>query len=121
MQRRWPVVLLMAAILGLIPASGWVAARTPDHVQLFIEGTPLMTAVPAKAVGTRVMVPLRDVFAALGAAVEWQAPTQTVTVKKNASVSADLPVVGSHEKLMSLLEQAQQWIAAGAGLKTGVL
>lgn len=49
-------------------------------------GQPVSLDVPAKVVGGRTLVPLRFVSEALGAAVNWNANTRTVTVTSSGSV-----------------------------------
>jgi len=47
------------------------------------KGQPVTLDVPAKIINDRTMVPLRFVSEALGAAVDWNGETQTVTITSN--------------------------------------
>lgn len=50
-----------------------------DDIQVVLDGTQLAFDVPPQIVKGRTMVPIRAIFEALGAEVEWDAKTRTVT------------------------------------------
>lgn len=61
------------------------------NTQAMIDGQPAAMDVPAMLVGGRTMVPLRFVSQALGAAVNWDAPTYTVTVSSSGAAAVPPP------------------------------
>jgi len=72
--RLWLAVALLCCLLPLQPAGAAV-----QQVTVVYNGTRLDFDVPAQIVGGRVMVPLRGMFEAMGATVDWDAATQTAT------------------------------------------
>lgn len=54
----------------------------PNAVYVFVNGAELVTDQPAVIVEDRTLVPLRAIFEALGAEVDWDGETRTVTSKK---------------------------------------
>ena len=52
-------------------------------VQVVIDGRPVIFDAPPRMVSGRTMVPLRAIFEALGAEIEWNGDTQTVYAKVN--------------------------------------
>ena len=79
--------------------------ETNDVVNVDVNGKPLHFAVAPTIVGGTTMVPMRTVFEALGAGVQWDGNTGTVTGKKGdrtvvLKVNSDDAVVnGVHEVL----------------------
>ncbi len=61
------------------------------NTQAMIDGQPAAMDVPAMLVGGRTMVPLRFVSQALGAAVNWDAPTYTVTIASSGAAAVPPP------------------------------
>ena len=61
------------------------------QTQAMVNGQPAAMDVPAMLVGGRTMVPLRFVSQALGAAVNWDAPTYTVTIASSGAAAAPPP------------------------------
>jgi hypothetical protein len=55
---------------------------TIDSKEIVVNGTAKELDVPAQIVDSRTLVPLRAIFEALGASVEWNAETSTVTSAK---------------------------------------
>ena len=70
------VVLVVSLLCGALPQTAGAAA---NEVTVTYNGVRLDFDVPAQLVGGRVMVPLRAIFEAMGATVEWDAGTQTAT------------------------------------------
>jgi hypothetical protein len=54
-------------------------------IQVELNGRPLYFNVPPTQVGGRTMVPLRGIFESLGARVNWNANTSTITATKGAT------------------------------------
>jgi len=55
-------------------------------IGVFLDGRRLVFAVPAQTINNRTMVPLRAIFEAMGAEVNWNDATQTVTATKGDTV-----------------------------------
>lgn len=62
--------------------------------QALVNGVAQGLSTPAQAVFGTTLVPLRFVSEALGAQVEWDAPSRTVRVQTGAAVAASLPEPG---------------------------
>lgn len=75
MKRLLPHVLLFALVATLIPAAP-VAAQA---IRVIVDGQPVFFDQPPVTIGGRVLVPLRGVFEQLGAFVDWDRATNTVT------------------------------------------
>ena len=58
------------------------AVNVADDISVVIDGNEIGFDVPPQIIEDRTLVPLRAIFEALGAEVEWNGETQTVTAKK---------------------------------------
>ncbi len=67
--------------LGPATRSGTAA----DGLRLYLNGAPLPTATPLQSRPGRVLVPLRDIFQALGASVAYDAATRHITAQRDAT------------------------------------
>ena len=67
------------AVLVLTVTSGLAA------IQVEVNGRPLSFRVPPTRVSGRTMVPLRGIFESLGAQVNWDADTSTITATNGVS------------------------------------
>ena len=76
-------VLLILSVAPVVLAGG--------NITVQIDGQPIGFDVPPQIMNGRTMVPLRAIFEALGAAVNWNGDTQTVTSEKNG-VSISLTI-----------------------------
>lgn len=72
-----------AAVLSVAMAAAVFAA---NPVNVTINGKSLESDTPAQIVDGRTMVPLRAIFEALGAEIEWSAKDKTVTAEKDGTV-----------------------------------
>jgi len=79
MKKR--IAIFLIALLLLI--SSYPATYARDDVEIFVNGKFLYTDVPPMIINDRIMVPLRAIFEALGAKVDWNGATETVTAKKD--------------------------------------
>ena len=75
--RRLRALGMMTAGLLLLAATSGLAA-----IQVELDGRPMSFDVAPTQVGGRTMVPMRAIFEALGADVEWNDYTQTVTATR---------------------------------------
>lgn len=80
MTRRLSMTgLLMAGLLLVAMTSGMAA------IQVQLNGSPVALSVEPISVANRTMVPMRSIFEALGASVQWNSSTQTVTAIHNTT------------------------------------
>lgn len=76
--------------------------RHPDTVRVYVDSNPVyFDQIPQIEEG-RILLPLRGVFEALGAKVEWDAATNTVTAERNGitvslTVGSDKMIVNGKE------------------------
>ena len=81
MKRILSFVLVAAVSISVMMP---VAASPVIHV--FLDGVQLRFEVAPRIMNGRTVVPLRDIFEALGAEVEWDGATQTVTATRDDTV-----------------------------------
>lgn len=75
-RKRLSVLLLSCLIIFVFAAAAWAAP------QVILDGTQLSFDVPPIIDQGRTLVPLRGIFEALGADLNWDQNTQTVTATK---------------------------------------
>lgn len=78
--KKFLCTLLSAAMMTAAAASPSFAA---DDISITLDGRNLSFDVPPQIINERTMVPLRAIFEALGADVDWDQATQTVTSSKD--------------------------------------
>ncbi|MBC7325823.1 MAG: copper amine oxidase N-terminal domain-containing protein, partial [Moorella sp. (in: Bacteria)] len=78
----WVAVLFL--ILAVLPALGMPTAQAAT-ISVVIDGRPLATDVAPVREGGRVLVPMRAIFEALGAKVNWDGAAKTVTASKSGT------------------------------------
>ena len=76
--RSWLVLLLVILLFSLVP----VSFNASGKVKVFLNGRQLGFDVNPEVVEGRVLVPMRSIFEHLGAGVEWDRDTRTVTAIK---------------------------------------
>ncbi|MCL2059658.1 MAG: 5'-methylthioadenosine/adenosylhomocysteine nucleosidase [Oscillospiraceae bacterium] len=81
MKRVAIAVILLTCLLFVIPASA-----AADNVTVTLDGKTLEFEVPPQMVNSRVLVPLRAIFEEVGADVDWDPDTETVTATKGGTV-----------------------------------
>ncbi|KUK40485.1 MAG: Copper amine oxidase domain protein, partial [Clostridia bacterium 62_21] len=79
---------------------------------VFKNGSPVVLDVPAKIINGRTVVPLRFVSEALGAGVDWDAATQTVTIFSGTSPAEESQGVAPKPET-SLIEREFAWDYGG--------
>lgn len=77
MKRILCLVLTMLLLASVAPS-----VLAGSDVTVKIDGNQIAFDVPPQLINSRTMVPLRAIFEALGASVEWNNDTQTVTSTK---------------------------------------
>ena len=60
-------------------------ADVPDTISVVLNGNPVVFDVPPQIIDNRTMVPLRAIFEAMGANVDWNGDTQTVTAARGGT------------------------------------
>lgn len=78
----WGLILVIALLLSYLPVSAVFAV---SHTTVTVDGRVLQFDVPPTIIDGRTLVPLRAIFEALGAEVEWDGATRTVTGRKDAT------------------------------------
>lgn len=68
------------------PTQSPQSAGMSSGINVLIDGSPLAFDVPPQMINGRTMVPLRVIFEAMGAGIEWNSSTQTVTATKDGTV-----------------------------------
>lgn len=77
---------LMCSLLSLLLIFSTFSAITviaAEEIRVVLDGQELYFDVPPQLINNRTMVPMRKIFEAMGASVEWEGTTQTINAKKN--------------------------------------
>lgn len=83
MGRAVGVAFLAAAmLLGAVHGAGAAPRAAAAGLRLVVDGRRLETSPPPFIAGGRTLVPMRALFEALGASVEWDDRTRTVTARR---------------------------------------
>ena len=82
MKRILSMVVAVVMMLSMFASPVWA----DECIKVILDGTELSFDVEPQLINDRTMVPLRVIFEALGATVEWDDPTQTVRATKGAKV-----------------------------------
>jgi len=82
------IALALAVVLGIsaLPAFALPAQAASTGVKVLLDGNLMTFDVPPQIINNRTMVPLRAIFEAMGAKVDWVGETQTVTGTKDDTV-----------------------------------
>ncbi len=78
-----------------------------EGIKVFINENPVEFDVPPQIINDRTMVPLRAIFEAMGAEVEWNEEIQTVSAVKDdiivaAAIGNNIMYVNDEEKIMDV-------------------
>jgi len=90
-NKRTCLLILAMLLLSLIPVPAGAINPQPEPpgvpgaISVFVDGSPLTMDVAPLIEQGRTLVPLRAIFEALGATVDWNEATRTVTGKKGAT------------------------------------
>lgn len=68
--------ILLMLIISMLVSTGVLASG--QEITITIDGAPLQTDSPARIVNDRTLVPVRAIFEAMGAKVDWDENTRTV-------------------------------------------
>ena len=75
--------LSLLLTLLILVCTFMIPAMADDNIKVMLNGTELIFDVSPQLINGRTMVPLRKIFEELGAAVDWDNDTQTVTAQKD--------------------------------------
>lgn len=82
MRKIWTALL---AVILAVPLVLQTSAQAAPAISVYIDGAKLATDQAPVMVQGRVMLPLRAIFEALGASVNWNQSTKTVTASKDGT------------------------------------
>lgn len=94
---------ILSVLLSAVMLFGSVSAVTAENdVKVLLDGTELTFDVPPQIIEGRTLVPLRVIFEAMGATVDWNSETRTVTAVNDdttikMTVDSEKMYVGSEE------------------------
>ena len=80
-MKKFISVLISLIIIGTIPLSAYAS----DDIKVFVDGKFIEFDVPPQIINGRTMVPVRAIFEAVGAKVDWNQLTRTVLAEKNST------------------------------------
>ena len=90
------IATVIAAVIALVIP---VPALAGEDIGVTIDGVEQSFDVPAQIIDDRVMVPMRAIFEALGAGVEWDEDTQSITA---ATPGGDIVVLTLGEPVVNI-------------------
>ncbi len=73
--------ILLMLVLSIFVSTGVLASS--QDIKITIDGVQLETQISAKIINDRTLVPMRAIFEAMGAKVEWDNSTRTVIGTKD--------------------------------------
>lgn len=78
-KRIVSLLLTLAMVIGVFSMPVFAAE---DEIKVLLDGQELVFDVPPQLINDRTMVPMRKIFESMGASVEWEDSTQTVTATR---------------------------------------
>jgi uncharacterized protein YkwD len=88
------MIILALLLAASIPAAQPVSAGA-NEISVVVDGAPILYDVPPQIINGRTMVPMRAVLEALGASIDWDGATQTITATTECGDLISL-VIGSN-------------------------
>ncbi len=73
------VALCLCLSIFVVTADGEVGQTEPSEITVFLDGEQIVFDVPPQTISNRTMVPMRAIFEALGATVDWNEEEQSIT------------------------------------------
>lgn len=77
---------LTALIIAVVLLFASMGVFAEQIVTVTLDGTPLEFDVPAQVIDDRTMVPMRKIFEALGADVQWDEKNEIIIATKNSTL-----------------------------------
>ena len=99
------ILALFLVVLFLLPMAPMAEAVSAAEITVVLDGTPVEFDVQPQLVSGRVLVPVRFIAEELGAEVDWDASTRTVTIEANDDViiltigSSDFTINGETQQM----------------------
>ena len=98
---------LMSGVMAgtLMISSIIIPAGAEKNISVILNGNEINFDVPPQIINERTMVPLRAIFEALGAEVDWNSDTKTVTSEKDGTtikLTIDNPTMYINDKAVTL-------------------
>jgi len=81
-NRFFGILLILAILIGIFT----MPVMAEDAIKVLLNGKELEFDVSPQIIGDRTMVPMRKIFEELGAKVEWEEETRTITATAEDSV-----------------------------------
>lgn len=81
MKRFISVLIIFIIIIGVIPSKAFAS----DDIKVFVDGKYIEFDVAPQVINGRTMVPVRAIFEAVGAKVDWNQITSTVSALKGST------------------------------------
>lgn len=79
-------LICIISVLALLISCSALPVNAAEEIKVFVDSVQVQFDVSPKMVGGRTMVPLRAIFEALGASVDWDQDTQTITAYNEAYI-----------------------------------
>ena len=103
MKKLLSILLVLTFVFSLCT----VTASAEENIKVIIDIKNVKFDVPPTIVNGRTLVPLRAIFEALGATVEWDDATQTVTSEKEGTkisltINSNIMTVNGEEKTLDV-------------------
>lgn len=86
MKKLYSLILCISIVLTMLSGMFTVVSASENNITVSIDGKNVAFDVPPQLINNRTMVPLRAIFEALGATVEWNNDTQTVISSKGNTI-----------------------------------
>ena len=104
MKKIIGLILTMVLLLSLCTVN---VCAADENIKVIIDITNVKFDVPPTIINGRTLVPLRAIFEALGATVEWDDATQTVTSEKgetkiSLTINSNIMTVNGEEKTLDV-------------------
>ena len=98
-------IIKILAIVSLLSSIMTISVLAEDDISVVLNGSKMDFDVPPQIINERTMVPLRAIFEALGAEVDWNSDTKTVTSEKDGTtikLTIDNPTMYINDKAVTL-------------------
>lgn len=90
-MRKFLLHILLILLMVSLSVSAFAAEDLPNQeIKIYVNDTKIQFDVPPAFIQNRTMVPIRAVFEAMGAIVEWNNDTKTVTITRGTIVQVQL-------------------------------
>jgi len=80
------IILIIIMLMSVLPLNAAATSSRASNIRVILDGRTLSFDVPPMVINNRTMVPMRAIFEALGATVDWNSRTQTATGTRAGTV-----------------------------------